>query len=219
MAKSKDLLIWSEPKLLDIARNEDGGHLKVWQCPTSMLIDQSTGEVGFAVCGINNKRWVVRLIWTTDFETFEESANLPKGSCNETNFVHLEGSKYFVTSRGNNKHINWVYDRKENTWTQSAPMAIPHRGSCQGDIVKDAKGDLFISLPSDPTSRLSGGIYQSKDSGSSWKQIRTLNDTYFGYSSLVFLKDGSLAILSERERAKGRTRGTSLQFHNLGHIK
>ncbi|NWK55640.1 exo-alpha-sialidase [Verrucomicrobiaceae bacterium N1E253] len=219
VSKSPDLEKWSDPQKLDIAKLADGSTANLWQCPTSMLIDQKTGEVGFAICGINNKRWVVRLIWTKDFKTFEESPNIPKGSCNETNFVKIKDGRYFVSSRAGKKRINWYYDRVNKKWSIPHPVTVPHRGSCQADVIYDSNGHLFLSMPSNPGSRLNGCIYRSKDQGKTWENIKLLNEGYFGYSSLVILNDGSKAILSEQERCDGPSKGTSLHFKNLGKLQ
>lgn len=123
---------------------------------------------------------------------------------NECQAVDLGNNTILVNARstGTYRLQSLSYDGGMTfTPAQEVPELREPGQGCEGSIIRDSNtGLLFFSNPSshDFVFRTNMSIHSSDDNGSTWHPYSVVDPGPSGYSSLVQLQNGSIALLYER---------------------
>lgn len=217
------------------SRSSDGGY--TWSAPTPMVFNNelppmvssfaSSGAMAVTKDGRMMFVLVVRddikkwsklkafAVWSADGgRTWTIAPHAADLDGDESKIVELSDGRLLMSIRNRRKgeHKFSVSADKGRSWSEPRHCPDIIEPGCNSDIIRSLDGALFLSIPNNPEKRRDLTLFTSTDEGESWSPLRILCPAPAAYSSMTFLPDGSLGILSEEGSSDG---GWRIWFTNI----
>lgn len=202
---------WSAPKLLNLKQN---GEVFCGVCPGSGYVT-STGRIIFLVydCARIFGSMQTSVVYSDDQgKTWHRGAAIGNdGQMSEATLseVYLKGNCYlYALGRENNSYF--VSSDDGETWTSATSTGLSYQtGSAMGSITYSKLIDgcpaIILAAPSGSASRTAGKLYVGlvQSNGTIvWKYTYAVNgSSYYAYSDLIELSNGSIGLLYESDSA------------------
>ncbi len=202
---------WSAPKLLNLKQN---GEVFCGVCPGSGYVT-STGRIIFLVydCARIFGSMQTSVVYSDDQgKTWHRGATIgTDGQMSEATLseVYLNGKYYlYALGRGNNSYF--VSSDDGETWSTATSTGLSYQtGSAMGSITYSKLIDgcpaIILSAPSGSSNRTAGKLYVGlvqSDRTIDWEYTYAVNSSsYYAYSDLIELPNGSIGLLYESDSA------------------
>lgn len=198
---------WSAPKLLNLKQN---GEVFCGVCPGSGYVT-SSGRIIFLVydCARIFGSMQTSVVYSDDQgETWHRGATIgTDGQMSEATLseVYLNGKYYlYALGRGNNSYF--VSSDDGETWSTATSTGLSYQtGSAMGSITYSKLIDgcpaIILSAPSGSSNRTAGKLYVGLVQSNrtiDWKYTYAVDgSSYYAYSDLIELSNGSIGLLYE----------------------